>query len=173
MSDMAEEASDSVKPWTIRGVPPEERNAAIEAAKRSDISIGEWLRWAIRAKIQEEHQEPKPPVLVGQTAQHVLQMPSDSPTALDEAERIAAQIRDLKVAGVSVSESASRKVVNSLVSLLPKPPSRTKKGPKSDIEAAAVGQEDAGPVGQAHNAEADGRPADAPRPTARPSRRRS
>src|SRR4051812_41183621 len=34
-SDARPDVSDSVKPWSIRGVPPEERNAAIQAAKRA------------------------------------------------------------------------------------------------------------------------------------------
>ena len=42
--DIGDRLSDTGKtspaPWTIRGIPPEERNAAIEAAKRSDMTLG-------------------------------------------------------------------------------------------------------------------------------------
>ena len=38
-----EEASDRIKPWTIKGIAPEERKAAITAADRQDMTIDEWL----------------------------------------------------------------------------------------------------------------------------------
>lgn len=44
---MPGDASDNVKPWTIRGIPPEERIAASEAAKLSDMTVDE-LHHAIR-----------------------------------------------------------------------------------------------------------------------------
>lgn len=48
------DASDAVKPWTIKAVPPEERNAAIAAAKRAGVPIGAWLSRAIRGHIAAE-----------------------------------------------------------------------------------------------------------------------
>ena len=51
-----EDVSDRVKPWTIKGIAPEERNAAIAAADRQDMNIGEWLSRAIRAQVQSDHQ---------------------------------------------------------------------------------------------------------------------
>lgn len=47
-------ADDDVKPWTVRGVPPEVRNAALSAAKRSGMGVGEWLDRAIRHYVQHE-----------------------------------------------------------------------------------------------------------------------
>lgn len=47
-------AEDDVKPWTVRGVPPEVRNAALSAAKRSGMGVGEWLDRAIRHYVQHE-----------------------------------------------------------------------------------------------------------------------
>ncbi|USQ74726.1 hypothetical protein NF552_26305 (plasmid) [Roseomonas mucosa] len=53
-TDQPAEASDRIKPWTIKGIPPEERNAAIAAAEREDVAIGEWMRMAIRTKIKAD-----------------------------------------------------------------------------------------------------------------------
>jgi hypothetical protein len=39
----AGDTTDRVKPWTIKGIAPEERNAAIAAAEREGLAIGEWL----------------------------------------------------------------------------------------------------------------------------------
>lgn len=47
-------ADDDVKPWTVRGVPPEVRNAALSAAKRSGMGVGDWLDRAIRHYVQHE-----------------------------------------------------------------------------------------------------------------------
>lgn len=49
---MPGDASDNVKPWIIQGIPPEERNAASEAAKLSDMTVDE-LRHAIRTQEAE------------------------------------------------------------------------------------------------------------------------
>lgn len=115
---MSGDTSDSVKPWTIRGVPPEERNAAIEAAKRSDMNLGDWLARAIRTHIQNENQSSRAPVPVGQ----VQTKPSDSATTLDSIERIAAQVQGLAAAGLPVSPAATRRVVAALVGQLPRRP---------------------------------------------------
>jgi hypothetical protein len=50
------ETADRVKPWTIKGIPPEERNAAIAAADREGLTIGEWLTRTIRMQVQADHQ---------------------------------------------------------------------------------------------------------------------
>lgn len=110
---MPDELSDSVKPWTVRGIPPEARNAAIEAAKRSDMNLGEWLDRAIRAQIQQEIQSVRLPVPVGQPV-------SDSQTALADVERIAASFRDLAAAGIPVSKAHAARITRALVAQLPK-----------------------------------------------------
>lgn len=51
-----------VKPWTIKNVAPEERNAAIGAAKRDRMDLGPWLSQAIRQKIQADRQVDRRPV---------------------------------------------------------------------------------------------------------------
>lgn len=53
-ADQPAEVSDRIKPWTIKGIPPEERNAALAAAARAEVSIGEWMRLAIRTKIKAD-----------------------------------------------------------------------------------------------------------------------
>ena len=56
--------SDRVKPWTIKSIAPEERNAAIAAADRAGQTIGEWLTRAIRSQVQADHQADKAPVMI-------------------------------------------------------------------------------------------------------------
>jgi hypothetical protein len=109
---MAAESSD-VKPWSIRGVPPEERNAAVEAAKRSDVPVGDWVARAIRTAIQAEVQASRAPVVVGPPA-------SDRETELSDVERIAGQLRDLAAAGALVNPKHVSRVTASLVGFLPK-----------------------------------------------------
>ena len=123
---MAAEMSDNIKPWTIRGIPPEERNAASEAAKRSDMNLGEWLRRAIRTQIQQELQSSRAPVAVGQPQ-------SDSQTGLSDVERIAASFRDLAAAGVPISKASANRLCAAL--LAPLPPGKAPPRRKSDSES--------------------------------------
>jgi hypothetical protein len=51
-ADGAADQSDRVKPWTVKGIPPEVRHAAIAAANREKQPIGEWLARAIRNQLQ-------------------------------------------------------------------------------------------------------------------------
>jgi hypothetical protein len=131
---MAAEKSD-VAPWTIRGVEPEARNAAIEAAKRADMNLGEWIGRAIRTEIQKEKQG-------GALVPPVRQEALDSPTGLSDVERIVSAMRDLAAAGVPVNEKHAARVTSALVARLPrlgkpavgqKPPARqTGQGGMSD-----------------------------------------
>lgn len=109
---MDAETSDNIKPWTVRGIPPEERNAAGEAAKRVGMTLGEWLRRAIRTEIQQEAQAARAPVLVRQTV-------SDSQAALSDVERIAASLRDLASAGVPIAKGHAAAITRALVGRLP------------------------------------------------------
>jgi hypothetical protein len=59
----AGDTTDRVKPWTIKGIPPEERNAAIAAAEREGLTIGEWLTRAIRTQVQADHRSDRLPVV--------------------------------------------------------------------------------------------------------------
>src|SRR3954470_5652497 len=58
----AADTTDRVKPWTIKGIAPEERNAAIAAAEREGLTIGEWLTRAIRTQVQADHRSDRLPV---------------------------------------------------------------------------------------------------------------
>jgi hypothetical protein len=60
----AQDTTDRVKPWTIKGIPPEERNAAIAAAEREGLTIGEWLTRAIRTQVQTDHRSDRLPIVV-------------------------------------------------------------------------------------------------------------
>lgn len=64
----AEADTTRVAPWTIKGIPPEIRNAAIAAAKRERQTIGEWLGRAIRAQVQAGTQADRAPVPVSPQA---------------------------------------------------------------------------------------------------------
>src|SRR5690349_7964243 len=59
----AADTTDRVKPWTIKGIAPEERNAAIAAAEREGLTIGEWLTRAIRTQVQVDHRSDRLPVV--------------------------------------------------------------------------------------------------------------
>ena len=52
--DVADTA-DRVKPWTVKGIAREARNAAIAAAEREGLTIGEWLSRVIRMQVQADH----------------------------------------------------------------------------------------------------------------------
>lgn len=57
-SEEGKPVSETVKPWTIKGLPLEERNAAISAAKRQGVTMGEWLGRAIRHYVQHGNKPP-------------------------------------------------------------------------------------------------------------------
>src|SRR3954454_16635267 len=58
----AGDTTDRGTPWTIKGIAPEERNAAIAAAEREGLTIGEWLTRAIRTQVQADHRSDRLPV---------------------------------------------------------------------------------------------------------------
>ena len=62
---MADDESDRVKPWTIKGIPPEIRNAAIAAADREKLAIGAWLGRAILTQVKADRSQDRAPVVVG------------------------------------------------------------------------------------------------------------
>lgn len=97
----ADVRSDDVKPWTIKGIPPEERNAAISAADREGQTIGEWMRRAIRALVQSDRQKDRTPAPVGLT--------SAPQSDLSEVERLIAMAQQLAaVSGGTAPASVSR-----------------------------------------------------------------
>jgi hypothetical protein len=65
-------------PWSIKLMAIEDRNAALAAAKRSKVSVGEWLALAIRTRIEFERGEHLPAVVA----------PPGPPATLDEIGRM-------------------------------------------------------------------------------------
>src|SRR3954453_17085658 len=62
-TDETSETTDRVKPWTVKAIPPEERNAAIAAAEGEGLTIGEWLTRAIRTQVQVDHRSDRLPIV--------------------------------------------------------------------------------------------------------------
>jgi len=86
----SDQSDRSIPPWTIKGVPPEIRHAAVTAAKNADQTQAEWLSRAIRTLIQHDRQQNRLPVLVGQPVR-----PSDPEADLAEIERLMGVVKDL------------------------------------------------------------------------------
>ena len=78
-----------IQPWTIKGVPPEVRYAAVEASRREKQPQGEWVARAIRLLLQHDRQQNRLPVLVSQPVR-----PSDPEAGLAEIERLVGVMRD-------------------------------------------------------------------------------
>ena len=49
--------TDDIKPWTVKNIPADVRDAAIRMAKKDGVQIGEWLTLAIREKIKGDRQK--------------------------------------------------------------------------------------------------------------------
>ena len=102
MSDQSDQ--DRIKPWTIKGISPEVRNAAIAAADRARQPIGEWMSRAIRSQVQVDRQETRSPVPVQPQS-----APSSDRTAdLAELERLVALTSSLSEAGAPPPKAVSR-----------------------------------------------------------------
>src|SRR5689334_19461829 len=67
-------------------LPPEERNAAIAAAEREGLTIGEWLTRAIRTQVQTDHRSDRLPVALDPPALSA----SDPQSDLADLERVVA-----------------------------------------------------------------------------------
>jgi len=91
--------TDEPKPWSIRGVHPEVRNAALAAAKRDGVTIGDWLDRAIRSHIKNVRNPGEN--LSDNTVQQV--------TDLSDAERLVSMITQLSEAGAPVPKSVASK----------------------------------------------------------------
>lgn len=61
---MSDKSDPGAKPWTVKGIPAEARNAAIAAAEREGQTIGEWLTRAIRSQVQSDHGRERAPAVV-------------------------------------------------------------------------------------------------------------
>ena len=125
---MPGQASDKVKPWSIRGVPQEERSAATEAAKRAGQTLGEWISRAARAQIQQEAGANRLPVPVPGPGRPEPPGTSDTPeppdtsARLSDVERVALVLCGLSASGVPVPKGHARQVTRALVDQLPPRP---------------------------------------------------
>jgi hypothetical protein len=99
---MADQSDDEIKPWTIKGVAPEARNAATAAAGREKTTIGEWIARAIRTQVQSDRQKDRAPVVVGPAS-------VAPPVGIDEIERLIAATAELaKATGEPPPKTVSR-----------------------------------------------------------------
>lgn len=89
--------SDEPKPWSVRGVAPEVRNAALAAAKRENVTIGEWLDRAIRSHIKTGRNPED------YMSDHPVRQSSD----LSDAERIVSMITQLSSAGAPIPKNVA------------------------------------------------------------------
>ncbi|MDN7352154.1 hypothetical protein [Acetobacter senegalensis] len=94
--------TDDPKPWSIRGVHPEVRNAALAAAKREGVTIGEWLDRAIRLHVKSGRK------LQENTYDNAVRQVAD----LSDAERLVSMISQLAEAGAPVPKSVASKAYN-------------------------------------------------------------
>src|SRR3954451_14404708 len=99
------DTADRVKPWPIKGSPPEERNAAIAAADREGLTIGERLTRAIRTQVQADHRSDRVPVVTEIPASGK----SDRQSDLADLERVVALAKTLASAtGQPIPETITR-----------------------------------------------------------------
>lgn len=129
MADEQPDQSDRILPWTIKGIEPEARNAAISAAKREKQTLGEWMARAIRNQIQSDRGRERAPAVVG---------PAVQPAAnLAEVERTVALIRELSDSGAPPPKAVSRLAYGLLKSQLEtlRGPTSSKKSPTKSLES--------------------------------------
>jgi hypothetical protein len=103
---MSPPSDDGIKPWTIKGVPPEARNAAISAATRDGQNMGEWIARAIREKVQADAGRPRVPAVVEQ------------PNKAVETPEPKFSLLDLTAAATSLKQIEDSQISKSLSSLI-------------------------------------------------------
>ena len=91
--------TDDPKPWSIRGVHPEVRNAALSAARREGLTIGDWLDRAIRSHIKSGRKQ----------GENLSDTPVRQATDLSDAERLVSMIAQLSAAGAPIPKSVAAK----------------------------------------------------------------
>lgn len=53
-------AMANAMPWSVRGIDPEIREQAVEAAHRSGMSVGEWMNQVLAGNLDDEEDDPVP-----------------------------------------------------------------------------------------------------------------
>ena len=90
LSASESDESDRVKPWTIKGIPIEIRNAAIAAASHDGLPLGKWFERNIPAIIQHNRQKTRMTVVADQPV-----IPADPKADLAEARDVIAIAKEL------------------------------------------------------------------------------
>jgi hypothetical protein len=118
---MSDEASDDTTipadgSWGIKWMPGYERMCALKAAKRSGLSVGQWLAQAIRTQIEKER-EVQPGFDVVSTGVRVIDRApppniEDFGRAIDIAERLVA------LRGERLSNAVTERLVTRLAELV-------------------------------------------------------
>ncbi len=76
-------------PWSVKGIEPDAREAAKQAARRSGMTLGEWLNSTIKDTADSKALSPKPAQVTRQRAQ------VDAPRSNHALERTASRLEDI------------------------------------------------------------------------------
>lgn len=93
---MSEKIEDSV--WSVRGVALDARTAAVSHAKKSKVSVGQWVEMAIREKIKADRQKSKAVTRRGAVS-------------MTDASGVVDMLGKLSDAGVELPDSLKRSAV--------------------------------------------------------------
>lgn len=123
---------DDIKPWTVKGVSPETRNAAIAAAQREGMVMGEWLARAILGQVQAERNAKGPPAVIETSASTLVSYaaPTVVAPALDQVRAVVAQLAELApqldhaAIPMRLQRKALRLLDQQMTALLPPPQRR-------------------------------------------------
>ncbi len=135
----SDQSDRGIKPWTIKGIPPEIRNAAIAAADHEGQTLGEWFSRAIPAMIQQSRQQNRLPVPVDRPVR-----PSDPEADLAEIERLMGVVKDLHAVTSAAPPKRLTALAYSLVSTrmkIIKGGGKTEAATKSDQTAPQADQD--------------------------------
>ena len=123
--------SDLTKPWTIKGISWEARNAAISASDRDGMTIGAWLERAIRQTVQADRTADRAPAIVPQS-DHGPDLGSD----LSSIERMVALAEQMAIASGRPAprnlSSLTYRLLRQRLKALDASPGPTEGGAKSD-----------------------------------------
>lgn len=92
-------------PWAVRGVSVEARNAAMMAAKRDSVTLGEWLDRAIRQQIKASRSTLPAAPLEETLSELVRQMQADREERNRDKEATAARLQALEAQAVSPGQN--------------------------------------------------------------------
>jgi hypothetical protein len=118
--DVNVESSENIKPWTIKNIAPEERNAAIEAAQRARLPLGAWMSRAIRTQIKEDLNASRAPVVVSASppapVAPAIAAPDTTIIELDEMASLAERVS--RMSGKPVPRAITRSLLRHIRSRL-------------------------------------------------------